>query len=224
MFLLMILFAGCISTYRITRPELVHQMREGYEPDLNSLNIAEPGDVMYMEFRFRVNPSVRLKTNLESRYGNVSSNVRLSKMIKDGKEVYGTISITGESITYLSDENDNGEFDNIMVQARRGATNWRDLETSVPYEEAPGIKSETGGFERELVFVGIKDDRIEVIYREYSDDLIVPSIEETIYFKPERDGTALIEYLGAKIEVISAMDDKLKYKIKKGFEQQAPSL
>ena len=221
--ILFLFLFSCISLSRLTKPELMYNEREGHEPELQAESIAKEGDVIYTEYSYRINPAVRLSEDLESEYANVSSKIRLSKMLKDNRVVYGTISISDESITYLFDEDDDGKFDQLMVQARKNAVSWKDLKTEAAYEQAAGIRSESGGFEIELLHEGFHDNRIEITYNEYRDDLTQVSFAELIGFELTGDGNNILSYKGIEIEIIEATEDQLTYKVLSGSNQETNS-
>lgn len=221
-FFLLFLFS-CISLSRLTKPELMYNEREGREPDLYTETVAEKGDVIYTEYRYRINPAVRLKEDLETEYANVSSKIRLSKMLKDKRVVYGTISITDESITYLYDEDNDGKFDQLMVQARKNAISWKDLKREAEYEEATGIRSESGGFELELLYEDLRNNIIEITYNEYRDDLTQASFTESIEFELTDNNDNIISHKGIKIEILDATDDQLTYQVLSGSNEEIDS-
>jgi len=207
---------SCISLSRITKPELMYDKREGREPELNAESVVETGGVLYTEFSYRVNPAVKLKDDLTTEFANIPSSIRLSKMLKDKKEVYGTISVSDKSITYLYDEDNDGNFDQIMVQARKNATNWRPLKTDAGYEKAMGIKSESDGFELELIYEGRNGNKIEIFYGEYREDLTRASFTDAIEFEFSDNDDNILSYNGIRIEIIEATQNQLRYKILSG--------
>lgn len=224
LFPLFLLFLfSCVSLSRLTKPELMYNEREGREPELETESTAVKGDVIYTEYRYRINPAVRLTEDLETEYANVSSKIRLSKMLKDKRVVFGTISISDESITYLYDEDDDGKFEQLMVQARKNAVNWKELKTEAAYEQAPGIRSESGGFELELLYEGFHDNRVEITYNEYRDDLTQASFTDLIYFELTENSGNIISYKDIKIEIIDATDDQLIYRVLSGSNEEIDS-
>jgi len=217
--LFLLFLFSCISLSRLTKPELMYNEREGHEPELNVETVAEKGDVIYMEFRYRINPAVRLKEDIETEYTNVSSKIRLSKMMKDKREVYGTISISDESITYLYDEDNDGKFEQFMVQARKNAVSWKDLKTEAAYEQASGIRSESGGFEFELIYEGLSENSVRFTYNEYRDDLTQASFTESIDFNLSDNRGNIISYKGIEVEILDATDEQLTYRVLSGSNE-----
>jgi len=214
-----ILLAGCISLSRITRPDLEYETEEGSQPELHQQSAARAGDVIYTEFRYRINPSVRLTEDLSTPHADVSSSVRLSKMIKDGNVVYGTISISDQAITYLRDKDGNGKFDRLMVQARKNATGWKKLNEEARYTEARGIKSETGGMESELILEKIDSENNELIflYSAYRDDLVSPAETETVAATFSEGGESEFAFRSFKMIIHEVTDEEITYTVKSGF-------
>ena len=218
-FAVILLLAGCISLSRITRPDLDYNIEEGREPQLNEVNSAVVGDVVYWEFRFRINPTVRLTEDLSTSRADVSSSVRLSKMIKDGNVVYGTISVSDESITYLRDKDGNGKFDRYMVQARKNATGWKKLDEEAEYIEASGIRSETEGKEAELILENIDTENNELtfLYTAYTDDLVSPSETETVVANYSKRDKSEFTFRSFKMIIQKVKDREIVYTIESGF-------
>ncbi len=218
-FTVILLLAGCISLSRITRPDLDYNIEEGREPQLSEVDSAGVGDVVYWEFRFRINPTVRLTEDLSTPNADISSSVRLSKMIKDGNVVYGTLSVSDESITYLRDKDGNGKFDRYMVQARKNATGWKKLDEEVDYVEAGGIRSETGGKEAELILENIDTENNELtfLYTAYMDDLVSPSETETIVARYSVGNESEFTFRTFKMLIQEVKDREIVYTIESGF-------
>jgi len=215
----LLLLWGCISTYRLTRPELVHNISEGSKPELFEEATADSGQVIYTEFSYRINPAVELKEPLKNKYTNIRANLKLVKMKKDGEEVFGTVSVTNRSITYLKDKDLNGAFDRFMVQARKNSTNWKKTEQEIPYRQVDGIRSETGGFQMELIYHGLRDSMVTATYREYIDDLTRASSVKEISCRLARKSENILTFNGARINIIEATPQKITYKVEKGFNR-----
>jgi len=192
---------------------------EGREPELNVESVAEKGDVIYTEYRYKINPAVRLTEDLETEYTNISSKIRLSKMMKDKRVVYGTISISDESITYLYDEDNDGKFEQFMIQARKNAVSWKDLKPEAAYKQAPGIRSESDGFEIELMYDGFGGKSIEIVYNEYRDDLTQVSFSESIDFELTENSDNIISHKGIRLEILDATDEQLTYRVLSGSNE-----
>lgn len=215
----MCLLWSCIPTYRLSRPQLVYNFKEGIHPDLHVEVTADSGSVIYTEFNYRINPAIELDKDLKSKNRNVPAGVKLSKMTKDGKEVYGSISVSGQSITYLSDDDKDGEIDHIMVQARKNSTNWKEVTPAISYKQVEGIKAETGGYELELIYHGKKDHTLTIAYREYKGDLTRASTTQKTERLLSKTGKDTITVRGARIAILDATSGKLTYKVLKGFDK-----
>lgn len=215
--IVLLLLSGCIPSYLVSRPELMYNNERGIMPQLNDTSKAGINETIYTEYDYRINPAVELNQDLETRYANVPGNVKLVKVLKDGKEVYASISLSGRSITYLADNDNNGKFDHIMVQARENPTNWKPFSPEAPYRKVEGIRSETGGYELVLTYRGMTDDELNISYRAYRDDLTRAAAIQQFNF---RTGLDTIDIHGARLELIALSPDTLTYRVLSGFPDQ----
>jgi len=215
--IVLLLLSGCVPSYLVSRPELMYNNERGFRPFLNDTSKAGIDDTIYTEYDYRINPAVELNRDLETRYASVPGNVKLVKVLKDGKEAYASISLSGRSITYLADNSNNGKFDHIMVQARENPTNWKSFSPEAPYRQVEGIRSETGGYELILTYRGLSDDELTISYRAYRDDLTRAAAIQQFTFSTEMD---TLDIHGARIELISLSPDTLSYRMLSGFPDQ----
>jgi hypothetical protein len=77
----------------------------------------------------------------------------------------------------------------------------------------------TGSFVRELIFTGYINSKLRVTYREFvestSQPALIVDIEQEISELP-----TLIEYKGARIEILEVTNRQIKYQPLQGFTQR----
>lgn len=71
-------------------------------------------------------------------------------------------------------------------------------------------------FKRELVYSGISDNTISILYREYYDNMARPAFSQDLKYDLSKGKT--IGYKGARFEVISATNTELTYKVTKALD------
>ena len=74
------------------------------------------------------------------------------------------------------------------------------------------------GWKKELVYLGMKDDQIRVVFRDYTGNLRKPSIEQESQHDFER-GSAF-SYNGAEIMVLNVDGGQLTYQVGSGFRTE----
>ncbi|CCU73221.1 hypothetical protein [Thalassolituus oleivorans] len=73
-------------------------------------------------------------------------------------------------------------------------------------------------FRRTLVYGGRIGDRLKIIYREFSDNFARPAFNTEVEY--DLSQSSIIGYAGARIEIISATNTEIEYKVLKGFNEQ----
>lgn len=74
----------------------------------------------------------------------------------------------------------------------------------------------TGGFQRTLIYSGRVGNKINVVYRESSDGYARPAFDNRIEY--DLTESSVIGYKGARLEVIEATNQQIKYKVLRNFE------
>lgn len=89
---------------------------------------------------------------------------------------------------------------------------------SIPYEGEELARSKAQPVKRELIFNGYADGQLTFLYREYQNDLKKAAVNQPL-FVPVESFPAKKEIKGLSIEILSATDAQLSYKILAGFQQ-----
>jgi len=69
----------------------------------------------------------------------------------------------------------------------------------------------------ELIFSGVKDNKILFTYNEYSESLDQPSFTSQIKYKLNKNKPTMIAYKSAKIKIYKANNQEIVYKVLKSF-------
>lgn len=106
-----------------------------------------------------------------------------------------------------------------IVTAAPGAI-WfeKSIGHSIPYEGEELARGKAQPVKRELVFTGYADGQLTFLYREFKNDLKKAAVNQPL-FVPVESFPAKKEIKGLSIEILSATDAQLSYKILAGFQQ-----
>ena len=88
---------------------------------------------------------------------------------------------------------------------------------SIPYEGEELARGKAQPVKRELIFTGFADGQLTFLYREYKNDLKKAAVNQPL-FVPVESFPAKREIKGLSIELLSATDAQLSYKILTGFQ------
>ena len=213
-----ILLTACVPTANITNtPDYssLSTTEKGSNPELNDTTKTTVGSTIYREFDYKVTPAIKLEKDLNSSQFNFSANSKLMALQENDKTIY--TSMNRNLGDYVSDFDVDGKIDHI--KAREDILkDWTPLENPVPYKKAESVKTENSeGFEIELLYQGMKQNSITILYREYKDDFARPAYTQKVEYELNKEDTTEIVFKGAKIKVLGASSNDLTYEVLKGF-------
>ena len=92
---------------------------------------------------------------------------------------------------------------------------------SYPREGIPSVKSvqqtrDELSFRKELVYTGISQTVVSILYREFKDDLARPAFSQDL--KYDLSESKVVGYRGARFEIIKATNQGLTYKTLKQLD------
>lgn len=126
--------------------------------------------------------------------------------------IYGS---EGRSLFCLMDKNKSGFYSRAVLGSMN---NWGDFEIpSTPYrveEVVTGYGPES--IKRELVFQGLNNEQVQILYREYTAaDMARPAFTQSVSYDASDD--PLIGFKGARIRVIKVTGVDIEYVVEKPF-------
>lgn len=91
-----------------------------------------------------------------------------------------------------------------------------DVHAGIPYK--PTIKEQWGvdSFKRELIYSGVSQNTISILYREFMNDLARPAFSQELKYDISQGSS--IGYKGARFEVIKANNTGISYKVLKELD------
>jgi hypothetical protein len=82
---------------------------------------------------------------------------------------------------------------------------------SVAYTPKEIVKSTPESFRRELVYSGVSQNTVTLVYREFKDDFARPAFTQELKYDLSQD--RVIGYKGARFEVVKAGNTEITYKV-----------
>ena len=141
--------------------------------------------------------------------------LRIDEIYASGKDTVactvGSGSLEG---TCLIDKDGNGEFDRHRP---RGAAMSSKLKSPLPYRPAAPLASPdaAGSFRQTLVFLGITDKVLRIVYREFAEDIARPAFSDDLTFTMSGSYPETIAYKDLVIDVLGVSNAGIRYVIRK---------
>jgi hypothetical protein len=211
--------SGCATRL----PILLHKI--GKEPDLEIVSQVKVGDTIYTDFDYIQSDGVRLINGFKYTYGRFD---RIKINVEPGEFLFGYQFSNGTkeyctnnpeiNVCFLS-SGDDVNFDKFrVIQTFKNKQNWMHSAHKIPFE-----KSEIGyikGRTFELLYDGIANGVLRVTYREYVDSTARPAFYQEVNYELSPNGSTTIDFKGVEIEVLDASNNKITYKVIRGFRDR----
>lgn len=212
--------SGCASRL----PILSHKI--GNEPDLGIVSQAKVGDTLYTDFDYIQSDGVRLINGFKYTYGRYD---RIKINVEPGEFLFGYQYSNGTkeyctnnpeiNVCFLSSGDEVTFYKFRVIQTIfPNKQNWIHSAHNIPFE-----KSEMGyikGRTNDLLYDGIANGVLRVTYREYIDSTAQPAFYQQVNYELNPNGITTLNFKGVEIEVLDASDNKMTYKVIKGFRDR----
>ena len=189
--------------------------RAGSEPEAKVEAVAGVGEAVYSEFDLEEVATARLKADaLVDRHGTVlpKGTVLTTRSVLGAERLCHFDGVT--TLFCLQDRDDDGYFDRVLIiGGGKSRPNIR-----VPYESGwgPGER----GYLRELSYTGAASRVLRLSYREFVDDFSQPRLSQEATYDLSASGPTRIVFKGAEVEVLSADNAGIRYRVLSGFSPQ----
>jgi len=212
------LLCGCVSVkYNYSpRPTRIS------EPPLNTVVTAHVGDNMVRQGQYTEHDSIYLRADVKV---GILGEVRIMrgyflKVGEDDKsEFYRPAGGVDSGQIVLGPGADSVQA--LRVDRRSGKlcavsqTGPEDCTTKADYERRKYPVTSSDTFQQTLIYSGKVGDKINVGYREFSGSIARPAFNNEVEY--DLSESKVIGYKGARIEVIEATNQYLKYKVLENF-------
>lgn len=207
-----IIFNRCFPSFQIDFYDNV-----GKSPSLGQESNVDVGSTIYIEYDYQVYKTVKILKNVTHQVANIPKNSVLTGMAINNMTVYQPYKNYKIWGIILNDSDNDGKFDRIRNWLGT-VSFWQDLNEPVEYIKIEGIPTESGGFKRELVYQGLSNNTIKVLYREYINDIARPAFSQIVEYDLDEFGKCTIVFKGARINVIEANSTSISYIVVQGFQ------
>lgn len=221
--LIFILFIdGCSSIQVVNTP--VHRM--GQSVEFNKLASAKVGDVIFSQYNYFSMNGVIILDAFSMSLGfprlssvKVPAGALLYEVLLSGRSAYCTQELTridpligpiGTSC--YSDRDGDNRFETLWI----GTFDY-EISPQIPYKTTEVI-THSNSFRYELLYNGISEVVIHLSYREFINDFIRPAFQQELSYTINKNETININFRQVQIEVISADNNKIDYRVLNGFK------
>jgi hypothetical protein len=192
------------------------------EPPLNSVNIAQIGDNLLRQGTFSEHDAIYVKSDID--VGTFDGYT-----IRPGFYVKGGENEDSNFFTPSTYGNGGSVVRNPLVDPWKWIRAYKDRNTicivtvfnvsvcadNVPFERARQPVATPNSFQQTLIYSGKLGNKLKIGYREFSGNLARPAFNNNVEY--DLNESNHIGYKGARIEVLEATNEHIKYKVLKNF-------
>lgn len=193
-------------------------------PDVGATATVEIGQTIISKANLQRRPAIKLPFNVSEKISLGTTNVKAGVLPLWAKNQEGSFYRDYSSTFTFTDTIPHGQG-GIFVPSNNAL---KPVVYYVPHPDkigkipVSGIEhtiSETwskDSYKRELVYTGISQNTISVLYREFSDDVARPAFSQDLKYDLSQGKT--IGYKGARFEVVNATNTELTFKVIKQLD------
>lgn len=234
LFFVILLFSGCV----IQSKHLTQSYTSSHFP-LELVSFPALGDNTKVEIgqsivstaNKRKIPAIKLKNTIVHNYDNFGDNIEVTLpegvYIARGKSKDG---VFYQAKNKISQTTTKGSYEQVggifiyndkskspeMYLISRGQPLNDPIKEEVYFDSTTVDEWSEGSFKRELVYSGKSKGSINILYREFKDDMARPAFSQLIQYDLSEDG--LIGFRGARFQVIKADNISIRYKVLKHID------
>lgn len=123
----------------------------------------------------------------------------------------------------LQDRNSDGAFDHWTApegpsDSRLGT--WMALDKPLPFQDAQGTSTAGGnGFRSELIYEGVSGNVVNILYREFVNDLARPAFQQDLHYTLQSPGPTEVSFRSARVRIHSADNNAIRYEVLSGLRK-----
>lgn len=211
------ILSGCITPSYNYRAESVNLS----EPPLNSVNTAFVGDVLLRQGKYREHEAIYLPNKVDISW---SYDLQRGLYLKQGEDHKVETYLPGGSEPGRIEKSGLADSWKALVADKRKPTlcvvtalNTAVCKDDVTFERrtTPILSDDT--FQQTLIYSGRVGNKINIGYREFSNNLARPAFNNDVEY--DMNESRIIGYKGARIEVLSATNEKIEYRVLQNFNR-----
>jgi len=215
-----VFLAGCTTQQYNCYPEII----EISNPQLNSIATAYVGDKMLQQGKYSEQNAIYIRENVKAGmlggytftrgyYLEQSQNSKYEFYLPSGGKDSGQVivELAYDPFKIIRLDKKNRKLCGISIYNLAVCTGKAD------YEKKKYRVVNSDSFQQTLIYSGKMGDKINIGYREFSNDLARPAFNNDVEY--DLSESKIIGYKGARIEVIEATNEHIKYKVLQNFNQ-----
>lgn len=213
----LVLLFGCVTPKYNYYPERTKIS----EPPLNAVVNAYVGDTMLRQGEYSEHDAIYLRYNVKTGSYTFTPGYYLKKGEDAKSEFYLSaggpdsgqviLSLLADPFQVIRLDKKSGKFCGVSV------FNLEECTRKADYEKKKYPVASFDSFQKTLIYSGKVGDKINVGYREFLRDLARPAFSNEVEY--DLSESRIIGYKGARIEVIEATNEYIKYKVIQNFNR-----
>lgn len=231
-FILILLASACVTVRRSELATRSYIPVNGTDtkvnrPPLNTETQVEVGQSMVSSYRRVVRPAIVLKDTIVHRGVNLGRAFTLTipagKLVARASDSGGTYYEAANLLTFevgagaisvsggVFIPNNPGSPTEIYWLAPGSQVPLNDVHSGIRYESTTIEERGVSSFQRELIYTGVSQNTISLLYREFSDNTARPAFSQALQYDLTKGDT--IGFGGARFQIITANNVSIKYKV-----------
>lgn len=200
-------------------------------PSVGEIKTVEVGESLIGQFKQTSIPAIEIEKNIVQESDYFGKRVRFTilagQYVERGRDAFGTfyeapaakflvngvvdVSVNG---IYVLGAAKNGSELFILAPNEGGAYIFPSLE--IPFVRTQQQTRHEASFKKELVYAGISQNVISILYREFKDDMARPAFSQEL--KYDLLEGKVVGYRGSRFEILQATNQGLTYKTLKSLD------
>ena len=215
-----ILLNGCA-----TRVDSYNEQQVGTNIEVGKVSTARVGDTIFSEYDYLATDGARVSQDSRLPFGfGWSVRLKSGDILVEGRKKkeavfcsqnWASFNAFGQRFNKacLADTNNDSLFDKIAFPSTAK------IKDPVPYSLLEE-KFQISGFKYELLYQGVDESTLRVKYREFKGDLARPAFSQDLTYKLNDDGKSTIHFKDVEIDVLSATNSEIKYRVNSSFTKE----
>jgi hypothetical protein len=199
-------------------------------PAIGEIKTVEVGESLVWKDKQTTIPAIDIEQAIEQPVENLGEKRKLTllsgRYVEKGKDAFGTFYegkkgnvladnqpvITAETGVYVTNL-DPTKTEIYVLQNARPLSYIRD---GIPFKKSFYQKRDDLSFKKELVYTGVSQKVVSILYREFNEDMARPAFSQDL--KYDLSESNIVGYRGARFEIINATNQGLTYKTLKQLD------
>jgi hypothetical protein len=191
---------------------------EAIIPELNTVRTINVGEVIITEYKKYVIPSIEIEESIYVNSGsrsrdriNISSRDIYLSAFSDKNQLFCNDNVC------LQDSNQDNKIDTYYMRVNKNIVNQTLLDKPIKYKRKKSIFEDDKAFNYELLFQGMANDVIRLLYREYTGNMARPAFHQELTYTIKGEYPFDINFRNEKIRIHKIEDNTLSYEILSSF-------